>query len=889
MRRIRAWLLRFTGLFRRQRRDRELAEEIESNLQLHVEDNLRRGMTPAEARREAVLKFGGVESAKESYRDRRGIPFLGHLAQDVRFGLRQVRRNPGFTAVAILTLALGIGANTAIFSVVEGVVLAPLPFNEPDRLVIVWDINLTLKRIMSASYPDFQDWQRNSQSFQQMAALNFQDFDLTSPGAPEHLVGWQVSANFFSTLGENLTLGRDISPEEDKFGGPPVVIISDRLWRDRFAGSAAALGKVVALNGVDHTIIGVLPLGFHVFEDIADVYTPLGQGDPMDMNDRSIHPGILSIARLKPQVSIGQAQADMSAVQENLDQTFPAVDRGLGVEIEPLKQIIVGDVSGTLLLLLGAVGVVLLVACANVAGLLLARSAARSREFAVRLALGASRARIVRQLITESLLLSLAGAGLGLAIAKWGVGPLLAAMPASLPRNENISVNNPVLLFTFGVSIVVGILFGFAPALKSSKAGLQASLKEGGRGSSGAHHRAQSSLVIIQMALTLVLMVSAGLLFRTIRHLWDVNPGFDTQNIITFRFVPPTSVSNSPSATRIGYRQLIERIREIPGVQAADLTTLVPLSGQVNYVPFWIGSQKPRSVAEAPRTMGTIVGPDYLRVMGIRLLRGRFFNEDDTANSALVTVIDTALARAFFPDSDPVGQTMTYPQVGPYRIIGVVAHVRYWGLNDPTPYGPYQSYVSFYQISDKWLPVMRPLTTVIVRTPLTSAAIMPAIKSVVFGTESDQPVYDVQNMQQIVTRSMSSQRFPLILLATFAGLSLLLASVGIYGLMAFSVQQRTQEIGIRMALGAETRRIFRMVIGQGLRVALLGLAIGAAATLILTRALSSYSHLLYGVGASDPLTFAVVSLVLTIVAILACYIPARRAARVDPIVSLRHE
>ena len=818
---------------------------------------------------------------------------MGTLIQDLRFGLRMLCKSPGFTAVAVLTLALGIGANTAMFSVMQGIVLAPLQYVSSDRLVMVWENNPRFPRTW-VSYPNFRDWQRSARSFQQMAAFRQEGVDFAGPGTPEHLNGKEISSGLFSTLGTELALGREFSPEEDRHGGTPVVIISNRLWKNRFDGSPKALGKSLTLDGVNYTIVGVTPfgvtaLGFRL-EDDADVYTPLGQSDPLILNDRAAHNGIYALARLAPGVTLAQAQAEISTIQNGLDHLYPDANRDLGIYIEPLKQFVVGDAGKMLLLLSGAVGLVLLIACANVANLLFARAAARVREFAVRSALGANRARLVRQLLTESVLLSLLGAGLGLLFAILGVKSVPAAVSENLPRSENIAVNGPVLLLTLCASIAVGILFGLAPALKSWNSDPQASLKEGGRGSTVAHHRTQSILVIVQMALTLVLLVGAGLLFRTLRHLSDVNPGFDIQHIMTFKVGVSHSLTKTAPSTRTAYQQLIERIRQIPGVQGADFTGSDPLNGGW-IMPFWIGSQKPASLQGAPRLVMFLTGPDYLRTMGIPLLRGRFFSPEDTPNSPCVMVIDSVLAGIYFPDSDPLGQTLSagFSPVGPCRIVGMVGHVKQWALNDSSTDIQTQAYFPLYQDPDQWVPLNYPNMTIVVRTPLDVASVMPAIKSAVYGAGSDQPIFNVETMQQIVSESMSSQRFPMILLGAFAALALLLASVGIYGVISYSVAQRIHEIGIRMALGAHKRDVFRMVVGQGLALALAGLAIGVVAALILTRVLSSFSLLLYGVGASDPVTFITVSVMLLFVTVVACYIPTRRAMRVDAMVALRYE
>jgi predicted permease len=814
---------------------------------------------------------------------------ISALGQDFGYALRQLRKSPGFTTVAVITLALGIGANTAIFSVLEGVVLAPLHYREPDRLVVVWESNPRFPRVWD-SYPNFQDWQQTARSFQQMAAFREQQIDLTFPGAPSHLKASQISSGFFSTLGTKLALGREITPEENQHGGAPVVVISHQLWRERFARSPAVLSKSVTLDGVNYSIVGVAPPGFRLNDD-ADVYTPLGQLDPLIVNNRASHDGIFTLARLKLGVSLSQSQAEMSTIQSRLDRLYPNDNRDLGIYVEPLKQVIVGDAGQTLALLLGAVGLVLLITCANIANLLLARSAGRSREFAIRSALGAKRLRLMRQLLTESVILSLTGAGLGSLIAFLGISSALPAMPGILPRSEDVSVNAPVLLYTLIVSLMVGILFGLAPALKSWSADLQLSLKEGGRGSTIVHRRTQSSFVVVQVALTLVLLVAAGLLFRTILHLWNVNPGFDSNNIMALKVGVSHSLARTPSGTRVAYKQLIERIRQITGVEAADFSTAVPLSGQGGYLPFWLDSQKPESLQAAPRMGWFLTGPDYLRTMGMQLLQGRFLTEHDDTKSPCVAVIDNNFARAFFPDGKPIGHTITagFAAFGPCAIVGVVNHVTYADLQDSGPANQYQAYYSLYQDPDQWVPFNYPDASIIVRTPLDAATLIPAVKAAIYQDSNEQPIYNVQTMRQIISDSMSAQRFPMILLGAFAGLALLLASVGIYGMISYSITQRVQEIGIRMALGASKAKVLRLFIGQELKLVLSGVAIGTIGALVLTRTLRSFSHLLYGVGSWDPLTFAAASIILIAVATLAGCRPARRAAKVDPMVTLRYE
>jgi len=876
------------SLFRKEQVGQELDEELNDFLEMAVEEKMKRGIRRKDALRAVRLERGSLEVTKEVVRSANWESQVEACWQDLRFAVRVLRKNSGFAAVAILTLALGIGANTAIFSVVQGVLLAPLPYREPDRLVTVWLNNFRLKSPTDLSYRDFIDWEHDAPPFEKMSAYAWRSFDLSSPGNPEHLEGREISATFLSTLGVELALGREFSAEEDRNGGAPVSIISNGLWRDRFGGSTTALGKSIVLDGVETTVVGVLQPGFRFGTDYADVYIPIGQRKLVDANDRTVH-DVACIARLKRGVSLSQADAQMNAIQENIDRLNPETEQGLGAKILPAKELLVGDARSTLLLLLGAVGVVLLIACANVASLLLARSAGRAREFSIRAALGAGRGRIVRQLVTESVLLSVLGGVLGLAAAKWGLNAVLATLAADLPRSDNIHVNASVLFFALGVSIAVGFLFGLAPAHRSSRVDLQPSLQEGGRGSTGRHHRMQSGLVIVQIALTLVLLAGAGLLFRTIQHMWKADLGFESRHVLTFQVGLSPSATKTGAGVRAAYQQLLDRIRQIPGVQGAGITTEVPMTHQINSIPFWVDSHRPASVAEAPRTLGFITDPEFLQTMRIPLIRGRFISQQDTINSSLVAVIDSELARTYFPGKDPIGRTITFPQVGDYRIVGVVGHVQHWQVGFSSPFMQNQSYVSIYQVQDRWMTTIDTWTWVVVRTPLDVSIMLPEIREAVYRAASDQTVYHAQTMAEIVSESMSPQRFPLILLGSFASLALLLASIGIYGVISYSVTQRAHEIGIRMALGAEKRDVFRMVVVQGLSLAFAGLVIGVTAALVLTRLLLSFSHLLYGVGASDPATLASVSAVLIGVAILACYLPARRAMRVDPMVALRYE
>ncbi len=884
--------MKWTSWLKKRQWERQMHAEFRSHLENQITDYLRQGLDRQEAESRARQDFGALELAKDECRDQRTFEPFDRLLRDLRYALRSLRKTPAYTTAAILTLALGIGANTAIFTALDAVVLRPLPYRDPDRLVIALLYNHSLKNPTELSYPDFLDWQRSAVSFEQIAAFKPAGFDLSHPGSPEHVSGYEVSSDFFSTLGVNLALGRSFSPDTNKFGGTPAAVISHRLWQQRFHGNSAVIGKSITLNGSGYIIAGVLPQTFRFEEQPPDVFTPIGRSDPIFVEDRTVH-DVLCLARLAPGVSLGQAHAQMNALQEQIDRENPTTEKGQSTYLLSLKQMLVGDVGGTLLLLLGAVGILLLIACANVANLLLARSAARTREFAVRRALGATRAQIIQQLITESVLLSLAGGILGLAVARLGLSAVLRASPGSLPRVDTIALNASVLLFALGISTAVGIVFGLVPAFKHANTDLQSDLKEGGRGSTSSHQRTQDMLVIAQFALALVLLSAAGLLFRTIRNLWSVNPGFETQHIITFHVGLSPSLTQTPSATRAAYRQLTARIRALPGIQEAGLTALVPLGHNFNSGPFWIGPHQPASMAEIPRATYYPIGPDYPRVMKIPLLRGRLLTEADTIHSERVCLIDSVLAHTYFPNRDPVGQTLTIPHWGaahavPVRIVGVLGHVEQDGLDSSGGKKP-EIYYTLYQLPDEGLSIFRSEVTFVVRTPLHAAAVLPAIKNAVYGASGDQPVYDILTMRDVLSQSMARQSFPMILLVAFSLLALLLATVGIYGVVSYSTTQRLPEIGIRMALGAARSDVLQMLIRRGVRLALIGIAIGTVAAAILTRLLSSFSRLLYGVRPADPLTFLAVSLCLTLAALCACYLPARRAARMDPSHVLRHD
>ncbi|MBZ5514175.1 MAG: ABC transporter permease [Acidobacteriia bacterium] len=879
-------MTRLRALFAKNQVERELDDELRFHLEKQIEVNVAAGMRPEEARTAALRSFGGVEQVKEECREAWGLRFIEILIQDVRYGLRMLAKNPGFTAVAVLTLALGIGANTAIFSVVNGVLLRPLPYPEPDRLVRIYERSAQFN-VMSVAYPNFLDWERTNRSFAGLAAYRGESFNFTGTGQPEQIPGAVVAANFFSVLDVKPLLGRTFTSDEDRQGANPVAMVSEGLWKRRFGSSTAVLGKSLELDGQAYSIVGIVPRDCRLL-DPAEAITPLWQWRRrMQLESREFHPGIQVVGRLKPGVSLAQAQADMDSVAHSLAQAYPKTNEGQGTAIVPLKNAIVGDVRAMLLLLQAAVGFVVLIVCANVANLFLARSVARRREVAVRVAVGASRARLIRQFLTESVIVGLAGGALGLLLASWGIPPLLAAVPGGLPRREAVGLDGSVLLFTLAVSLLTGILFGLAPAFESSRSDLQEALKEGGRSAVGGHRRTQSVFVVSEVALALVLLAGAGLMIRTVQRLWDVNPGLNPQHVLTMQVALSPTLPNDPSAIRIAWHQLLDRVRNIPGVESAAVTILVPLSGDDNEMSFWTSGQPPSSMAQMPVALGYITTPGYLRTMGIPLLRGRSFTEQDSESSLKVVMIDEVLATHFFPGQDPVGQQLQLAGFGPLEIIGVAGHVKHWGLDaDDSAKIRDQLYFPFFQIPDQFMAQSKMGLRLVLRTGSNPISMVSAVSRQVMGLGRDQPVYNVGSMEQLIAGSLARRRFLRMLLVIFAGLALTLAAIGILGVISYSVSQRTHEIGIRMALGAERRDVLKLVLGRGLVLALSGVAIGLVAALGLTHFLAS---MLYGIRPADPLTLIGVVILLLGVALLASYIPARRATKVDPMVALRYE
>jgi putative ABC transport system permease protein len=794
-------------------------------------------------------------------------------------------QKPGFAAAAVLALALGIGANSAIFSVVNAVLLRSLPYEEPNQLLIVQSTRRQDSgRSGSSSYPDFADLKSQNQVFDDMAAFRSKGLTLTGAGEPERLEGARVSASFFPLLGVKTSLGRTFLPEEDKPKAERVVVISHGLWQRRFGGDANITGQSLTLDAQSYTVVGVLAAGFDFPIEIekADVWSPLAL-DGQLLEQRGAH-FLKVIARLKPGVSPQTAQAEITTIATSLEQQYPEDDTDRIVTLYSLYDHLVGGIRPALLVLLGAVGFVLLIACSNVANLLLARAAARQKEIAIRMALGASRGRIVRQLITESLILAFIGGGAGLLLALWGVESLIALSPANLPRLSGIGVDGWVLGFTLLISVMTGIIFGLAPALKASRPDLNDALKEGGRGSTEGFsgRRLRNLLVVSEMALALVLLISAGLLIRSFLQLQQVNAGFDPANVLTMSVQLPESKYEQGVQVSAFFEQTLERIAALPGVESAGGVTTLPLSGNNMRTTFTVQNRPAPVPGQEPLAQLRAVTPGYFRTLRIPLLRGEEFTENYKKDRPGRIIINDTMARRFFPDEDPIGLRLSIGlgiddnDPTAWEIVGIVGDVRHASLDaEPIP----EMYVPHSQQS--W-----PFLTLVVRSSSDPMALAGPVRSQILALDNDQPVSGIRSMEGMVSASIAQPRFYLLLLSIFAALALVLAAVGIYGVLSYSVTQRMHEIGIRMALGAKQSDVIKLVVGQGMMLALVGVAIGLVSAFVFTRLMSS---MLYGVSATDPVTFAALALLLTAVALLASYIPARRATKVDPMIALRYE
>ena len=889
---LRVLVSRIRGFFAGHRLDDDFQRELASHLDLLTEENICRGLQPDEARRQAHLRLGGAAQLRETQHDLRGLPWLETLLQDLRFGLRMLRKNPGFTAVAVITLALGVGANTAIFSVIDGAMLNPVPFPEPERLVNIYAKWPHFDKAL-LSYPNFLDVQRDNGTFDGMAVWRIDSFTRTGQGDPQRLRGEMVSANLLSVLGVRPVVGRTFRADEDHLGAAPVAMIGERLWKQDFGSDRKIPGKSITLDGKAYTIIGVVPSSIHLLRYqnsfFDDVYLPVGLWDSKILRDRAFSVGLRAVGRIKRGVTVAQAGMDLDRLGKNLAAEYRNGNDGLNIRIEPLSEDLTGNIRPTLLMLWGAVGFVLLIACANIANLLLARSTRRSQEFAVRAALGAGRGRIVRQFLVESALIVLGGCAAGVVLANWGSQVLLAILPEALPASAQVTVNGRVLAFALGASVLAGILFGVVPALRLSRTDPQNGLRTAGRGTSNGHHRVQSLFVAGEVGLALVLLIGAGLLIRSLQKVLNVNPGFDANGLLAFSVSLSPEVTTNPERAHSVVRELTERVRAIPGVQSASVDLgVLPFEGD-SEAPFWPAEKpKPANHSDWPLALIYFVGPDYFRTMRIPVIRGRVFTEQDNLSSKPVVIVDEDLANATFPGEDPIGKQLNFGGPGPSQeIIGVVGHVKQWGLDEAAHSSTrYQSYSSVHQLAGPLLPISASNTSVLVRTGRPAANLMEPIRQELRTLDPTAPVYDVRTMRQIIGVSLAERRFSMVLLGIFAGLALLLAALGIYGVVSYLVAQRTREIGVRMALGAQQRDILRIVFGRGGKMALLGIVLGLAASFGLTRLIAS---MLFGVSATDPVTFATVVVFLLGVALLACYVPARRAMRVDPLVALRHE
>ncbi|HEV7475790.1 MAG TPA: ABC transporter permease [Pyrinomonadaceae bacterium] len=821
---------------------------------------------------------------------------MNTLWHDVRYGIRMLLKNPGITSIVILALALGIGANTAIFSVVNAVLLRPLPFVEADRLVFLNETSKVMDEI-SVSYPNFTDWRNQNKVFEKIGVYNRSSYNLTGAGEAERIITAQMSADVFAALRVNAGWGRLYTNDEDKPGGDPVVVLSYPLWQRRFGGQTNILNQPISLNGKNYTVIGIMPDGFQIPTRV-EMWVPVGQlSGQSNWQQRGNHPGLYGVARLKPGVSLGAARAEMDMIGANLEKQYNDSNAGNGVGVRPLLEIYVSDIRRPLWVLFAAVGFVLLIACANIANLLLARASARQKEMAIRAAMGAGRWRIARQLLTESVVLGLIGGTLGLLVARWGVALILYISPDAIPRSKEIALDWRVLVFTVGVSFLTGLLFGLVPALQAGVVDVHETLKETGRGTSR-RHWLRSSLVVVEVGTTLVLLIGAGLMIRSFYRLQKVNPGFSYEHLTSFSVSLPEKKYKTNIQQEDFYKRLLENMRNLPGVEATAAASGLPLGNNGWQTSFTVDGRPLPPRNQVPLMEACLVTPDYFKAMNIPLKSGRYFgdrddrsflegkdlsklSDDDKEMAGLNSVIvDEEFARRYWPNEGAVGKRIRLgggERGALLTIQGVVGRVKMEGLSQDS--NRVQGYFPFLQLPTGGM-------TVIVKGSGDPNQLIGAIREQVKQIDADQPIYSVRTMDQIRSESVAGERLNLTLLSLFAGLALVLAIVGIYGVMSYSVTQRTHEIGIRMAIGAQPRDVFKMIIGQGMLLAIVGVVLGLVGAFGLTRLMAS---MLFGVEPTDPLTFISIALLLTGVALMACYIPGRRATKVDPVVSLRYE
>jgi putative ABC transport system permease protein len=874
---------RLYGLLRKDRIEQEMEEEMRFHLRMRARENIEHGIKPDEAEREARRRFGNVERIKDLGRDIKGGGFMETLWQDLRYGARLLLKKPGFTLIAVTTLALGIGANTAIFTVVNAVLLRPLPYPEADRLVQIMR-SAWFGQSDAVSASTFLYWQQHSQAFEAMAAFDLlgTGFSLTSGGEPEHVSRLRVSADFFRVLRATPALGRGFTLEEDRPGAANVAVISNSLWVRRFDGDPSIIGKTISLSGEPYTVVGVMPPNF-VCQPSADIWVPLR---PVFKSLDDAGAQLVVLALLKPGINLMRAQVDMKRVGGQLGVEFPdLIVKEETAAVVSYHEHLVGDIRPALLILSGAVGFVLLITCANVANLLLARATTRNKEMAIRSALGAGRFRIVRQLLTESTMLALAGGACGLLLSSWGLKGLLALTPGSLPQFSDVRIDGHVLTLTLLIALITGIIFGLVPALQTARIDLNSLIEGSGRTTVSARRaRLRNVLIVVEISLSLVLLVGAALLTRTLVNLRGINPGFDPHNVLTMKLSLTDAKYDTTSVVWNLFRQVVERVEALPGIEAAAFVTNLPLE-QGTDQPFKIEGEDKIYVGSEFRA----ITPNYFRAMSIPLLQGRFFLEADNIPSAGVVIINEALARKYFPYRNPIGKHLTITTgivtPGPREVIGIVGDVREYGLDNPAP--P-TLFVPAVHITDSATQLMNKVipASLVMRAKVAPMSLRAAVQKEVFAVDSMKSLFNVRPLEELLADSLARRQFAMLLLSIFAVIALFLATIGIYGVMSYSVSQRTHEIGIRVALGAQTRDVLWLVIGEGVKWAFLGVLIGLGGAWALTRLMK---NLLFGVSATDPTTFAVISLFLTGVVLLACYLPARRATKVDPLVALRRD